>query len=149
MASIKDSGEPIPTPFLNSTIDQVYNFYKTHIRLAMWAKYFTNCTFLVIDEEGVRSDPRQCILCSDTPDFGEADDEVTLKQLRLPIAQAMEDADRIESLIKCPSEVGHPSGMALSIMPPPWMEATPARARAAKKAAIRSIRSVDEALGTP
>jgi hypothetical protein len=59
----------------------------------------------------------------------------------------MENAEVLELLITCPSEVGHRSGMALSIRPLPWLVPTPAEARARNKMAIRGIDSVDDALG--
>jgi hypothetical protein len=68
------SEEPNPTPFLACTIDPVYGFRKAHLRPAdnnIHEQHFTNFTFLVVDEEYVRSNPRQCILCCDAPDFGE------------------------------------------------------------------------------
>ena len=144
---IKSTGkEPDPAPFRKYTVEDIYEFYKLNIRQTSSAKHFANFVFLVVDEECVRSHPNQCILCSDAPDFGEAEDEIILKQLRLPIEQAMQNIEMTESLHVCPSEVGHPSGMALSIMPPPSLAPTPELIRLSKKNAIRGINSVDEAL---
>lgn len=142
------SSEPEPTPFLNYTVDLVYESYKTHIRNGSYAEYFTGSVFFVIDKQCVESQPeRSIILCTDAPDFGEADDEFTIKQLRLSLSLAMDSADQVEQMYQCPSEVAHPSGMSISIMPPPWLGSTPASARARKKDAIKGIPSVDVALG--
>ena len=142
-------------------MDQVYIFYKKHLRPAEDysgpGEHFTRFTFIIVDEECIKSSPLQCILCSDAPDFGEA--ETKLKQLRLPMEKAVEHLCALEQLCFTMSTIEHPSGLSLSIMPPPIMKpvldqpgaykvATAAEARENKKEAISAFSSADEALGS-
>lgn len=161
LAEIKANlGRSRPTPFLGCTVDQVYEFYKKHLRPAEDysgpGMHFASFTFLVVDEECVRSKPWQCILCCDAPDFGER--ETTLKQLRLPIEEAVDHLCALEQLTFTVSSIGHPSGSTLSVMPPPTMmplldrpglyrPATAAEARENKTRAIEGFNTADEALG--
>ncbi|KAL9628238.1 MAG: hypothetical protein Q9164_007351, partial [Protoblastenia rupestris] len=155
------SDQPSPTPFIGCTIDQIYAFFKAHLRPAddsTTLEHFTTFTFLVVDEECVQSTPWQCILCSDAPDFGEADEEVKLKTLRMPIEQAMGDLCALEQLTMTPSEALDPGGLNVGMMPPPTMVpigqrepdgqrlykvATPVEARANKRRGIRMAEEAD------
>lgn len=161
LAEIKaNTGRLTPTPFLGCTVDQVYDFYKKYLRPAEDysgpGMHFTSFTLVIVDAECVQSRPRQCILCCDAPDFGER--ETKLKQLRLPIEDAMENLCALEQLSFTVSTIGHPSGSSLSIMPPPTMMplpdqpglyrcATAAEARENKRRAIEMWKTADEALG--
>lgn len=58
--------ENIPMPFLNSTLEEVYEFFKNHLRPADddphgWRHIFTYFTFLVVDADCVKSEPSQCV----------------------------------------------------------------------------------------
>ncbi len=120
-ASLGTKG-PSSVPFLVNTVDQVYDFFKSHLRPAddsTARKPFTYFTFIVIDAECVESDPWQCILCCDAPDYGEAHEEVKLKQLRMPIAKVMERLCPREMLGQTPSEFANGSTWVLSMIPPP------------------------------
>lgn len=60
------TGEKLPTPFLTSTVEEVYEFFKNHVRPAdddPQGKHhsFTYFTFLVIDDECVESEPWQIV----------------------------------------------------------------------------------------
>ncbi|MCJ1250831.1 hypothetical protein MMC30_008059 [Trapelia coarctata] len=119
-----NTGNLGPYPFLDCTVDQVYDIYKTHIRPtcdATGRQLITSFTLLVIDEECVRSNPKQCILCCDSPDFEEADDEVKLKQLRMPIEKVIEYLCPLEMLTMTPSDVEYLSGEGLSVFPPAFV----------------------------
>ena len=55
-----------PTPFSDSTVNQVYDFFKAHLRPADddprgIYHTFTYFTFLVVDAECLESDPWQCV----------------------------------------------------------------------------------------
>lgn len=142
-----------PYPFLNCTVDEVYDIYKTHIRPAddtTGHQIITSFTFIVIDEECVQSNPKQCILCCDAPDFEEADDEIKLKQIRMPLGKVMDYLYPLELLCMTPSEVEHPREVGLSVFPPAivmpfddeepenrkYRIATPAEARFNKRVAM-------------
>ncbi|KAL6722376.1 hypothetical protein ACLMJK_001483 [Lecanora helva] len=145
-------GGKLRKPFLNSTVEQVYEYFKNHLRPAdddphAWVHTFTYFTFVVIDADCVKSEPWQCIVCCDVPDFGENERETHLKQLRLPIARAMEALPLLETLVQTPSEVVNEPELVLGMMPPGWdveihddqgnrtgdrMTAPPGRARAKK-----------------
>ena len=113
-----------------------------------------------MDEECVQATPRQCIICSDAPDFGEADEEVKLKTLQMPIEQAMGSLCSLEQLTITPSEALDPDGLKVNVMPPPTMVpigqqepdgpmaykiATPAEARANKRRGIKMVEEADRA----
>ena len=121
------TGGPSHTPFLGCTVDEVYDYFKTHLRPAddsTGGEFCTAFAFLVVDEACVKARPRQCILCCDAPDFGELDGETQLKRLRMPIENAVWHLTPLETLYMTPSEVEDNSGWALSTMPEctlmPW-----------------------------
>ena len=151
-----------PTPFRGCTIDQVYAFYKAHLcpdeNYAGPGMHFTSFTFLAVDDACLRADPRECILCSDSPDFGEAEGEIVLKQLRLPLNWAIENLSAQETLLSTMSTINHPSGLSVSIQPSPTFMPTPegnglfkvataSQARENKRRAIAPLKSADDALG--
>lgn len=99
--------EPPSCEFRNHTIDQIYDYYKRHLRPADDAegsRHFSAFTFAAIDEACLRSDPQQLVLCSDAPDFGEADDEIVLKQVRMKATIASVVILRLEDLSLTPKE---------------------------------------------
>ncbi|KAL8929869.1 MAG: hypothetical protein Q9208_001013 [Pyrenodesmia sp. 3 TL-2023] len=114
---------PEPYPFLNSTVPQVYAFFKSHIRQpedAIRGHSLAHFTFLAVDAQCVRPsssppepvEPRYrtgsnftILVCTDAPDFYESDDEPRLKTLRLPIAAAFQHLEQIDELVITPSEL--------------------------------------------
>ena len=156
MAQIQDEG-PSPTPFLGCTIEEIYDFFKAHLRPpddSVALEHFTSFTFTVIDAECVLSHPQQCIICCDAPDFGEADDEIKLKQLRLPLQEWSHTVGGLELLRRTPSEIESQAPMVIATMPPPelvpipdkpglYRIATPAESRVARKRAIRVVEEAD------
>lgn len=58
--------EDTPMPFLNSTVEEVYEFFKNHLRpvdddprgIYHTFSYFT---FLVVDADCIKSEPWQCV----------------------------------------------------------------------------------------
>lgn len=147
-----DPGEEGPRNFTNSTADSVYDFYNKYIRSADGSTSkvsFTNFTFLIIDGECVKSDPQQCIVCCDAPDYDDPDDDnIRLTRMRVPIETAMWILTPLEQLTMTPSEALTFDGDALCSVPPftvkqaasdesgDFILATPAEARAAKQRAI-------------
>ncbi|MCJ1284906.1 hypothetical protein MMC26_004243 [Xylographa opegraphella] len=110
-----------PPPFLNATVDDVYAFYKAHLRSIrddIERDVFTSFTFLVVDAACLRSSPPQCILCSDAPDYHEGAEEVVLKQLRLLLDAAVWHMVPLEHMSMTPSEVSTPDCKALNSIPP-------------------------------
>ena len=108
---------------------------------------FTRFVFLVVDTESVESDPWECILCCDAPDFGEADEEIKLKQIRMPLRDAIDYLVVLEQLVMTPSEVLEPYRWPLCMTPPATLMitekdrtaceiATPAEARWNKRRGI-------------
>ena len=154
-----DPGNSGPYPFLNRTVDEVYDIYKTHIRPAddsSGRQFITNYTFIVIDQECMQSNPKQCILCCDAPDFDEEDDEIKLKQLRMPLGKSMEYLHPLEMLCMAPSEVKYARDTGISVFPPAFVMpsdeedpesrvyrvATPAEARFNKRVTITGNQSL-------
>ena len=87
------------------------------------------------------------LLCSDAPDWGEGEDEVVLKKVRMGFKDASIDMASFEYLSMAPSEWG--KGKGLIVDPNPWMKivklengqgalmfSTPEFARARKRQAL-------------
>lgn len=151
------------TIFEDYTVDQIYDIYKTK-RAAIEGKTegderdIANFSFLVIDKECINSNPRQCLVCTDAPDWDENPKNDTtiepkLKVLRLSIEDAMSCLLSLELLLVTPSELLRADGITGSVMPEPfWMPigderipgalfkdsraATPAEARANKRLSL-------------
>ena len=135
--------------------DRFYDFYKDYLQPAddrIAHEDFIRYTFLVIDEECIKADPWQCILCCDAPDYGEADEEIKLKQLRLPLQEAAKHLCVLEQLVMTPSEVLNPDRLPLCMSPPATLMvtehdrneyrlATPMESRLTKKRAIEMVES--------
>ena len=56
----------LPKPFLNSTVEEVYEFFKNHLRPADddprgFNHTFSYFTFLAVDADCVKSEPWQCV----------------------------------------------------------------------------------------
>ena len=120
-----ESEEDPPMPFLNSTVEEVYEFFKNHLRPRDddprgYHHTFSYFTFLAIDEDCIKSEPYECILCCDAPDYGDPHPETRLKQLRLPVARAIEGLNFLEDFIKTPSEVAGDPDFVMSMRPPSW-----------------------------
>ena len=142
----------------SKTPEQAYSFYRDHLRPDDDSINFeenTRFVFVVVDTECIEADPWQCILCCDAPDFGEADEEPKLKQIRMPLREAVEYLCVLEQLAMTPSEVLNPDGWSLSMTPPATMMiqeknrnrceiATPAEARWNKKSGIMTVEAADE-----
>lgn len=113
------------SPFIGWTVEKVYDFYKAHVRpdenLTEREGHFTAFAFAVIDEECLKADPPQVILCSDAPDFDESEGEVKLKQIRLPLMKALEEVAPIDDLSVTPSEVEKETEKVLTMRPPPTL----------------------------
>lgn len=154
-----------PTPFLDHTIPQLYDFYKAHLRpdenYGDPGMHFTSFTFFAVDFACLCASPWEIILCSDGPDYGE-DDEIVLKTKRLPIAVAFEYLCSIEMLVSNISEICHPSELGMCIVPDReplpanpqpvpgkllHRRATPKEGRRNKSAVTRLYGSMEEALG--
>ncbi len=61
--------EDLPMPFLNSTVEEVYEFFKNHLRPADddrrgFDHTFSYFTFLVVDADCIKSEPWQCVSAS-------------------------------------------------------------------------------------
>ena len=96
--------------FSDYTVDQVYDFWEQTLRAAddtEGPQHFSAFTFVVIDEACLRSDPLQCIICSDGPDYGEVDDAIVLKQVRLDVGMAWNVIVALEELTMTPTECQH------------------------------------------
>ena len=64
-ANVAAEEEP-PMPFLNSTVEEVYEFFKNHLRPADddpngYRHTFSYFTFLVVDADCIKSEPWQCV----------------------------------------------------------------------------------------
>ncbi|KAI4144556.1 MAG: hypothetical protein L6R39_004128 [Caloplaca ligustica] len=123
VVSCVKNNDPIPQPFLNHTVPQAYTFFKDHLRQLEDERGhhpFAHFTFLAVDDQCIRpSSPLPesagspsdtgssftILLCTDAPDFHESDTEPRLKTLRLPIAAAFTEIEKIEELFITPSEL--------------------------------------------
>lgn len=111
-------------PFIGFTPAQVYEFHK-RIRPAddhTGPRKFTYFTFLAIDEQCVRADPMECLICCDAPDFGEDEYDINLKVLRVPFAILMKYLYALEQMAVTPSEVTSGEEFPLTSMPSPGLQ---------------------------
>ena len=121
----ENPSQPAPMPFLGSDIQKVHEFYENYIRPPSDANphiHFCNFVYLVIDTTCFQREPLSgstranstssildskdftILFCSDAPDIGESENEVRLKVLRLPLAQALNNVCCCETLTRTPSE---------------------------------------------
>ena len=159
-----ESKNKIDRSFTNYTIDQVYDFWKQNLRAANDAEgpqHFSAFTFVMIDEACLRSEPLQCIICTDVPDFDEEDNATVLKYVRLDVGMAWNVMVALEELtmtpIECQYWAQHPQDTDFSVLeivarPPNTITevedddrndivrryATPAEARMNKRKAIKA-----------
>ncbi|KAL8717226.1 MAG: hypothetical protein Q9225_005511 [Loekoesia sp. 1 TL-2023] len=184
-----ESSESVPTPFLGDTVLHVYRFFRDHLREPEDSTIlhpFTHFTFLAVDAECVqpseslripeipdgspyRTDSIYTILlCSDAPDFNESDAQPRLKQLRLPIAAALEHLNAVEQLTMAPREVytavyEDPEADVIKLLPPAKMipippytnsqdqeykVGTPAESRIRKHQGLRIAQEAGSGLGS-
>lgn len=110
-------------PFAGFTVNQIYNVQKRLIQdiNSSRCEYLTNFVFVIIDEECIQSSPYQCLVCCDAPDHGETEEEIRLKQLRMPISEAMQYLFCLEQLSMTPSEVQSPNRKVHNVMPEPFL----------------------------
>jgi len=79
-------------------------------------------TFIVVDANSITSRPQKCIIFCDAPDFSEAEDEIKLKELRMPIEEGLQYLCALEQLNLTSSEIRKPDGWAMCTMSPPTLE---------------------------
>ena len=166
-----DTDEPPALNFYGCTVEQVYNFYKRHLQppenSEAWENScFSKYTFVAIDEECLEFKPYQCIIGSDAPDFGEAEDEIKLKTLRVDLEEIPDVLNGLEMLTRTPRETSivrenDPDYIGLTLRPtPPWRQmyrdddgvmvfdhATPKEARANKRRGIQTVERMGWAVG--
>lgn len=114
--------QPSPKAFIGSTVEEIYDFFTKHLRPdtdSTAPEQLTYFTFLAVDAGCIQASPSQCIICCDAPDYDEAEDDVILKTLRLPIKEAVEYLCPLEQLRLTMSEVADPSERAWSTIPAP------------------------------
>jgi len=162
--TVTEASNQLDTEFLDCELDEVYDFWRRNLRAADNSEgpyQLSAFTFVVIDEACLNSDRMQCIVCSDAPDFGEADDAIVVKQVRIDATKAWCIMVALEELTMTPSETAHWAGnwedkdfSVLNVVarPPTTMTlvedenrndivrryATPAEARANKRKAIKA-----------
>jgi hypothetical protein len=110
------------SPFIGKSVVQVYEFFINHMRPPgdgdEQDQQITYSTFIVVDEECLRTEPLQCVVCSDAPDFRET--KVRLKCLQISLEEAVDHVYRLEMMIMTPSEVGQENNI-VSVRPPAWL----------------------------
>ncbi|KAL8889667.1 MAG: hypothetical protein Q9215_003077 [Flavoplaca cf. flavocitrina] len=149
--SIEDTFAGIDSPFLDTSVEKVYEIFKTNISAPddnAMDRPFTHFTCVMIDQECIDSAPYQCIVCSDAPDFGEAAGANMLKSMRLPLEVAAPVLVPLEQLFMTASEAIDSDSDCLYSMPPCTVKrghyrdgrhllATPAESRRQKERAIK------------
>ena len=117
--------DDVETAFNGSSVDEAYDFFKLQLRSPDCygtRTRFSYFTFLVVDEECLQTQPYTCVVCSDAPDFGEAEDEIKLKQIRMDFEDVAQYLPALEELILTPDEFCDKEEQLLfNIMPPPTM----------------------------
>ncbi|KAL9096411.1 MAG: hypothetical protein Q9165_001408 [Trypethelium subeluteriae] len=141
------SAQP-PDNFAGWSIDDIYAFWKQYVRAKddVVDNRYTAFTFLVADEQTAKD--KTVFVCTDAPDWGEGENDVVLKKLRMSLKDAAIDMASFEYLSMTPKEWG--KGKGLITDPNPWMKVvgytdnneeilrfgTPAFARQRKRAAL-------------
>lgn len=74
----------------------------------------------MLDADSVKD--RKCVVCCDAPDIGEQGDEVVLKSVRVPFAEAATSMVSCEMMTMAPSEVN--KDKVSNVMPLVWMDTT-------------------------
>ena len=108
-------------PFLNASINEIYDFFNENLIRPMDQEesgFFTDFTFLAVDEEciqdcsfsiaegtGKRPLPK-ILVCTDAPDFGQT--VCTMQSFMRPLADALADACEMEELCATPQELARP-----------------------------------------
>ncbi|KAL8909705.1 MAG: hypothetical protein Q9207_000014 [Kuettlingeria erythrocarpa] len=82
---------------------------------------YTKFTFIVVDDQCLRSDPWEIIVACDAPDCGEADDETRVKYFRMPFEEGASCLNALEYLTMTPSEAATHSHDVLTGFPPVCM----------------------------
>ena len=93
--------------FIGWTVEDIYAFFKSHLRPPqddLTGSFFSNFTFVVVDQVCVSSRRWQCIICCDAPDFGEQSKEIELKKIRMSLAEAVDHLIAFEELFLTPDE---------------------------------------------
>ncbi|KAF2460941.1 hypothetical protein BDY21DRAFT_369051 [Lineolata rhizophorae] len=162
-ASRAPFSKPIDNPFAESaTPYDIYDMWKRKLRgpANSTESNLTSFTFAILDRQTLVD--YSCVVCCDAPDFGEQEDEVVLKALRMGFDEALFNLARFEMLTCAPSEAR--SDMVLSVIPPAIFDttgfppgsmkgtlATPAVARQNKRRAIMEAEAqlASEALEQP
>jgi hypothetical protein len=136
--------------FYDWSVGEIYNFWLAHIRPPMdvVSSGWTSFTFLMLDANSTKD--RKCTLCCDAPDIGETGDEVVLKSVRMPFAEAAVRMLSFEMMSMAPSEWNKET--AFSVIPPVWVDtmdtplgelwgkiATPEYVKAAKRRALLQV----------
>lgn len=153
---IKESEAKLAYPFLGSSREDVYEFFRKNIRPAddsTKVEPFTYFSFMVIDSDCANSTPYQCVVCSDAPDYDEPSGAIKLKATRVPIEEAALILNCMEQLYMTPSEASNPNSDSLFSIPPftqkddpnmcddaeTFVPATPAEARKNKERGIQAF----------
>ena len=108
-------------PFLGLDIDAIYEFFKDYIRPAQdstRSEPFTNFVFIAVDEDCIKSETYECLLCCDAPDYSNENGEVVLQVQRMPINVAKMLLVPLEQLAMTPSEALDVDSDILSSIPP-------------------------------
>ncbi len=82
---------------------------------------YTKFTFIVVDDQCMRSDPWEIIVACDAPDYGEADDETRVKSFCMPFEEGASCLSALEYLTMTPSEARTHSHDVLTGFPPACM----------------------------
>ncbi|KAL9614856.1 MAG: hypothetical protein Q9167_000689 [Letrouitia subvulpina] len=125
---LSHGNQPSSKAFIGSTIEEIYEFFIKHLRPetdSTAPEQLTYFTFLAVDAGCIQASPSECIVCCDAPDYNEAQDEIILKTLRLPIKEAVEYLCPLEQLRLTVSDVANPPERAWSMIPAPTVVQDP------------------------
>ncbi|KAL9589538.1 MAG: hypothetical protein Q9203_001674 [Teloschistes exilis] len=117
-----------PTPFYSDTVEELHRYWINNF--AGQTEYtdddnkptkYTKFTFIVVDDECIKSDPWEIIVACDAPDYGEADEEVKVKYFRMHFEDGSSYLNSLEHLTMTPSEAEDRTDDVLSGFPPACM----------------------------
>ncbi|KAL8775454.1 MAG: hypothetical protein Q9194_003750 [Teloschistes cf. exilis] len=124
----EQSGQPerskdTPSPIAYAEIGVIFTpiFETGETCLSDEPTKYTKFTFIVVDDECIKSDPWEIIVACDAPDYGEADEEVKVKYFRMHFEDGSSYLNSLEHLTMTPSEAEDRTDDVLSGFPPACM----------------------------
>ncbi|KAL8955291.1 MAG: hypothetical protein Q9183_006704, partial [Haloplaca sp. 2 TL-2023] len=94
-------------PFLGYDVAAIYKFFKGYIRPVQDStknEPFASFVFIAVDDDCIKSETHDCLLCCDAPDYDNENGETVLQVQQMPIYVAKLLLVPLEQLAMTPTE---------------------------------------------